>query len=27
MITRKFGAETTEHIREMASHKLVRDKV
>jgi anaerobic magnesium-protoporphyrin IX monomethyl ester cyclase len=27
MITQKFGAETTEHIREMASHKLVRDKV
>ena len=24
MITQKFGPETTEHIREMASHKLVR---
>ena len=24
MITRKFGSETAQHIREMASHKLVR---
>ncbi len=27
MITRKFGPETTQHIRQMASHKLVRKYV
>jgi radical SAM superfamily enzyme YgiQ (UPF0313 family) len=26
MITRKFGLETTEHVREMSSHRLVRNK-